>query len=253
MAERFAREDKLVGILAVDPSSELSGGALLGDRVRMTNLDCGDRIFLRSISSRGCLGGVSRTTEDIVRVMDAAGRDIIIIETIGVGQDECDVTHIAESSVLVLAPGLGDEIQFMKAGITEMADVFVVNKSDQPGSKRYFRALNQYNDWSASEKAWIPPIIETDALHNKGLDILHAAIKEHLAFVKAENGFAARRKERLSKEITKHAENAVASKLKDFLKNECVIDSVITDIINGDTDPYSGADSLVKRFFLSQR
>lgn len=253
LADRFAHENSSVGILAVDPSSELSGGALLGDRVRMVNLEYGDRIFIRSISSRGCLGGVSRTTENIVRVMDAAGRDVIIIETIGVGQDECAVTRIAETSILVLVPGLGDEIQFMKAGITEMADVFVINKSDQPGAKRYFNVLNQHNDSSVWKNGWVPPIVETDALHNKGINTLHTVINEHLAFVKTQNGYSGRRTERLRKEIMKRVEDTVRGSLAYFLENECDFDAVVNNIVEGRKDPYSEAERILSQFYEKLR
>ena len=195
------------------------------------------------------MGGVSRTTENIVRVMDASGRDFIIIETIGVGQDECDVTRLAETSILVLAPGLGDEIQFLKAGITEMADVFVVNKTDQPGAKRYFHVLNQYNDSAALKTAWVPPIVETDALHNRGVDTLHTVINEHLGFVKIHKDLSVRRNERLRREVMKLVDDGVRKKLADFLEHECDIEPVIQNIVNGIEDPYSGADRILNQFY----
>lgn len=249
LADRFAQENRSVAILAVDPSSELSGGALLGDRVRMVNLEHDDRIFIRSVSSRGCMGGVSRATENIVRVMDAVGRDPIIIETIGVGQDECDVTWIAETSILVLAPGLGDEIQFLKAGITEMADVFVINKSDQPGSKRYFYVLNEYNDLYAGITEWLPPIVETAALHNRGIDTLHTVVNEHLALVATHKDVSGRRNDRLREEIMRKIENTVRKDLTNFLEQECDMELVIQNIVNGSDDPYSAADRILKQFY----
>ncbi len=249
LAERFVNRKCSVAILAVDPSSEVSGGALLGDRIRMSHLQQGNEIFIRSLSSRGCLGGISQATENVVRVLDAAGRDVIIIETVGVGQDECDVTHVADTSIVVLAPGLGDDIQALKAGITELADIFVINKMDQVGAERFASMLRQLTHYTAGSASRIVPILETIATRDVGVDAVMNCIDAELLFLENQSSLSDDRKHRLRKEIVRRAEHALHAQLLQFLDKEACFEGILQDVWQGNQDPYSASEAVVNRFY----
>jgi LAO/AO transport system kinase len=178
LAQAYRREEQTVGIVAVDPSSPFTGGALLGDRIRMTELYTDPGVFIRSMATRGALGGLARATSDAVDVLDAAGFDVILIETVGVGQDEVDVVRAAQTTAVVLVPGLGDDIQAIKAGILEIADVFVVNKADREGADRAVAELSMMLDFTP-ERIWRPPIVKTVAPRGEGIDATVAALEAH--------------------------------------------------------------------------
>src|SRR5215470_9088634 len=178
MAQAYRRRGKRVGIVAVDPSSPFSGGAILGDRIRMAEIYTDPGVFIRSMATRGALGGLARATWDAVDVLDAAGYDVVLIETVGVGQDEVDVVRAAESVAVVLVPGLGDDIQAIKAGILEIGDVFVVNKADRDGADRTAAELAMMLDLSALE-AWRPPIVRTVAPRGEGIAETVGALAAH--------------------------------------------------------------------------
>ncbi len=180
LAQLWRREGKRVGIVAVDPSSPFTGGAILGDRIRMSEIYTDPGVFIRSMATRGSLGGLARATSDAVDVLDAAGFDVVVIETVGVGQDEVDIVKAAETTVVVLPPGLGDDIQAIKAGILEIADVFLVNKADREGAARTEAELAMMLDLTAA-KSWRPPIVRTVAPANQGIPEAVAAIASHAA------------------------------------------------------------------------
>jgi LAO/AO transport system kinase len=165
MVEVFRKEGKSVGVVAVDPTSPFTGGAILGDRVRMQRHATDDGVFIRSLATRGCLGGLTRSTQDIVNVMDAMAKDIIIVETVGVGQDEVDIVNLAHTSVVVLVPGMGDEIQAIKAGIIEIGDIFIINKCDRDGTDKTEYELRMVLEMGKKrEDGWEPPIFRTEAI-----------------------------------------------------------------------------------------
>ncbi|HYT31809.1 MAG TPA: methylmalonyl Co-A mutase-associated GTPase MeaB, partial [Thermoanaerobaculia bacterium] len=175
LAQAYRRRGKTVGIVAVDPSSPFSGGAILGDRIRMTELYTDPGVFIRSMATRGTLGGLARATSDAVDILDAAGFDVVLIETVGVGQDEVEVVKAAETTAVVLVPGLGDDIQAIKAGILEIADVFVVNKADREGADRTCAELSMMLDLT-QDRGWRPPIVRTVAIRDDGTAALLEAL-----------------------------------------------------------------------------
>src|SRR5512140_3295682 len=199
LAKLARGEGKRVGIVAVDPSSPFSGGAILGDRIRMQELYTDPGVLIRSMATRGNLGGLSRATADAVDVLDAAGFDEILVETVGVGQDEVEVFRLAESCVVVLTPGMGDDIQAIKAGLMEVADLFVVNKSDRDGADRVVREILQMLELG-EHGAWIPPILKTIATTGAGIDDLIGKLAEHRKFLDGPHG-AGRRRERTKMRI----------------------------------------------------
>ncbi|MCI0337619.1 MAG: methylmalonyl Co-A mutase-associated GTPase MeaB [Acidobacteria bacterium] len=182
LALHYRALGKLVGIIAVDPSSPFSGGAILGDRIRMQTLANDPNVFIRSMATRGNLGGLARATVDAVAVLDAAGYDRILIETVGVGQDEVDIVKAADVSVVVLVPGMGDDIQAMKAGIMEIGDIFVINKAEREGVERAERELNALLEMSERSDGWKPPIVRTVATQNRGIAEFTAAIESYGSF-----------------------------------------------------------------------
>ena len=176
LAVAYRRNGKLLGIVAVDPSSPFTGGAILGDRIRMQTLGVDPGIYIRSMATRGHLGGLARTTADVVTVLDAAGRNPIIVETVGVGQDEIEIVKLADVSVVVLVPGMGDDVQALKAGIMEIGDIFVINKCDRPGTEKMERAVLAMLSLSNRSDGWFPPVVKTIATQGEGIDTLVESI-----------------------------------------------------------------------------
>jgi LAO/AO transport system kinase len=174
------REGKQVGVIAVDPTSPYTGGAVLGDRIRMLSHHADSGVFIRSMATRGCLGGLAAATTDMTLLLDAAGKDVILIETVGVGQDEVEIAKLADATVVVLVPGMGDDVQAIKAGIMEIADVFVINKSDQPGADRVQREIKAIQSLSTRQDGWVPPIVHTVATEGQGIDQALAAVRSFL-------------------------------------------------------------------------
>ena len=180
LAVAYRRESSYVGVVAVDPSSPFTGGAILGDRIRMQALSTDPGIFIRSMATRGHLGGLAAATADVIRILDAAARNPILVETVGVGQDEIDIVKLADVSVVVLVPGMGDDIQALKAGIMEIADIFVINKCDRPGVEKMEHALTAILSLAHRDDGWIPPIVKTIASEGSGIDELRAQIVAYL-------------------------------------------------------------------------
>ncbi len=193
LAALLRTRGKTVGILAVDPSSPFSGGALLGDRIRMQTQANDAGTYIRSMATRGSLGGVSRATLDAARVLDAAGKEYILIETVGVGQAEVEIARLADVTLVLLTPGMGDDVQAMKAGVMEIADVFVLNKSDLPGAERVEQEVQSLLSVAPRTEKWQPPIVKTVATENKGVEQLLEAIERYLDFSKAGGRWKQRR------------------------------------------------------------
>ena len=178
---------RTVGIIAVDPTSPYTGGAILGDRIRMQEHFSDPGIYIRSMATRGSLGGLARTTADVTTVLDASGRDVILVETVGVGQDEIDIVRLADITVVILVPGMGDDVQTIKAGIMEIADIFVINKSDREGAERVEREIRALQSLALRHDGWTPPIVKTVASEGIGVDDLAAAIANYEAYLQREN------------------------------------------------------------------
>ncbi|HEX8810560.1 MAG TPA: methylmalonyl Co-A mutase-associated GTPase MeaB [Terracidiphilus sp.] len=187
LAKHYRKHDRTVGIIAVYPSSPYTGGAILGDRIRMQDHFSDPGIYIRSMATRGSLGGLARTTADVAMVMDAAGRDLIMIETVGVGQDEVDIVRLADITVVILVPGMGDDVQSIKAGIMEIADIFVINKSDREGAERVEREIRALQSLAIRSDHWAPPIVKTVASDGTGIGELVGAIAEYEAYLQKEN------------------------------------------------------------------
>ena len=195
LARALRAEGKKVGILAVDPTSPFSGGAILGDRIRMNHIADDPGIFIRSMATRGALGGLARATQDAIDLLDAAGFDVVLVETVGVGQDEVDVVSCVQTCVVVLIPGMGDEIQALKAGIMEVADIFVINKADRDGVEKVEREIEGMKSLSPT-RPWDSPVLRTVAAHGEGIGELLTRIREHGVWLRAHGGLQAKARER---------------------------------------------------------
>ncbi len=187
MARLYRKENRTVGIIAVDPTSPYTGGAILGDRIRMQEHYSDPGIYIRSMATRGSLGGLARTTADVTTVLDASGRDVILVETVGVGQDEIDIVRLADITVVILVPGMGDDVQTIKAGIMEIADIFVINKSDREGAERVEREIRALQSLATRHDGWTPPIVKTVASDGTGVPELASAIGEYEAYLQKDN------------------------------------------------------------------
>jgi LAO/AO transport system kinase len=234
-----------VGVLAVDPSSPFSGGALLGDRVRMQDHALDREVYIRSMASRGHLGGLAWTTPQALRVLDAAGCDVILIETVGVGQSEVEVAGLADTTLVLLAPGMGDGIQAAKAGILEIGDLYVVNKADRDGAdtlRRDLRSMLTLAD--RPEGDWRPPIVKTVASRGEGLDEVAAEIDRHAGWLRATGELAARRTRRARDEIEAIAVTALRERWGD-VHGRSELDELAAAVAGGESDPYTAAETLL--------
>ena len=187
LARFYRKEGRSIGIIAVDPSSPYTGGAILGDRIRMQEHFSDPGIYIRSMATRGSLGGLARTTADVTAVLDASGRDMVLVETVGVGQDEVDIVRLANITIVILVPGMGDDVQSIKAGIMEIADIFVINKSDHQGAERVEREVKTLQSLAVRSDNWIPPVVKTVASEGKGIEELADAIRHFEDYLKKEN------------------------------------------------------------------
>jgi LAO/AO transport system kinase len=241
------RKDLRVGVLAVDPTSPFSGGALLGDRVRMQEHATDPGVFIRSMASRGHLGGLSWATPQALRVLDAAGCDVVLIETVGVGQSEVEVAGLADTTLVLVAPGMGDGIQAAKAGILEIADVFVVNKADRDGADQTVRELKHGLSLARRERSgpsWRPPVVRAVAARGEGIDDLMAAMDEHRAWLVDRGELELRRQARAAAEVEAIALQQLRSRLGD-LRGGTALDQLAKRVASGEVDPYAAADDLI--------
>ena len=252
LAAYYRTRDERVGIIAVDPSSPFTGGALLGDRIRMQNMATDPGIFIRSMASRGHLGGLARATTDAVAILDAAGYNKVIIETVGVGQDEVDIVKTADVTVVVLVPGMGDGVQAMKAGIMEIGDVFAINKADRDGVLRTERELEMLLSISERPDGWTPPIVKTVATEGSGTEALAGAIGDY-------QGFIASHPEQADGKRARIAEHRIIELLRERLLQRALAKSVsraelremASSVAERRRDPYSVVDEIIARLGIS--
>jgi LAO/AO transport system kinase len=245
LVSAYRKAGQRVGVLAVDPSSPFSGGALLGDRVRMQDHATDAGVFIRSMASRGHLGGLAWTTPQALRVLDAAGFDTILVETVGVGQSEVEIAGMADTTLVLLAPGMGDGIQAAKAGILEVGDIYVVNKADRDGANtvtRDLRAMLALADHTEGD--WLPPILKTVASRNEGMDELVAKIDERLTWMRGNGELERRRRSRARDEIEAIAMTALRARFA-HLHGDARLDVLAAKVADGDADPYAAADELI--------
>ncbi|MCW2498063.1 methylmalonyl Co-A mutase-associated GTPase MeaB [Jatrophihabitans sp.] len=239
-----ARGDR-VGVLAVDPSSPFSGGALLGDRIRMAEHTADDGVFIRSMASRGQLGGLSAAVPQALRVLDAAGCDVILVETVGVGQAEVEIASLADTTILVLAPGLGDAIQAAKAGVVEIADVYAVNKADRGGAEQVTRDLRQVQSMTAGRhEGWTAAILKLSAASGEGVAELLAAIDAHRAWLGDSGELAVRQQRRAATEIEAIAVGEVRQRFA-HVHGSDALDEAAARVVAGESDPYTAAEALI--------
>lgn len=236
-----------VGIICVDPSSPFSGGAILGDRIRMATLGLDKNVFIRSMATRGNLGGLSRATVDAVAVLDAAGFEIIIVETVGVGQDEVEIVKTADVSVVVLVPGMGDDIQAIKAGIMEIGDVFVINKADREGVLRTQKELDALLSLAHRPDMWHPPVVKTVATENKGIEDLSAAIESYGAFQREGDAGLARKQAIAKWRLTELVQERLLADLLSKNGTRDKLDELSTQIAEKTKDPYTAVDDLLQK------
>ena len=241
LVRAFREQDKRVAVIAVDPSSPFSGGALLGDRVRMGDHATDPGVFIRSMATRGHLGGLSWATPQALRVLDAAGFDVVLVETVGVGQSEVEVVALADTTVVLLAPGMGDGIQAAKAGILEIADVFVVNKADRDGADQTARDLKYMISLGRRDRtgpAWRPPVVKTVAARSEGLDRVVEAIADHHSWMAEHGELTERRLRRAGAEIEAIAVERVRTRLGPA-------DDLAKRVVSGELDPFAAAEQLI--------
>ncbi|HEV3456277.1 MAG TPA: methylmalonyl Co-A mutase-associated GTPase MeaB [Thermoanaerobaculia bacterium] len=248
LARRCRQRGDTVGILAVDPTSPFTGGALLGDRIRMQSLYTDPGVFIRSMATRGAMGGLARASRDAVDVLDAAGFDWVLVETVGVGQDEVDVVRTVDSVVLVTVPGLGDDIQAIKAGILEIADVFVINKADREGVERTFKDLQMMLS-IGEHGVWLPPVLKAIALRDEGLDLLLAEVERHREHLTASGELEARRRSHLKLRV----ETLLKERVVTAADRVMGLDREVDRGFAAKLDPYQVADRLFAGVVDSER
>ncbi|MFC2009130.1 methylmalonyl Co-A mutase-associated GTPase MeaB [Chloroflexota bacterium] len=243
----FRSRGMTVGVVAIDPTSPLTGGAILGDRVRMQRHSADPGVFIRSVATRGWLGGLARAAVGMIHVMDAMGKDVVLVETVGIGQQEVDVTRLADTSVFVLTPGSGDAIQMMKAGILEVADIFVVNKADQEGAARMKTELQAMLSMTSSlPDEGQSPIVLTEALNDRGIEELTGEILKHRESLASHGGLEKRQRERARLELTE----AIESSLRDYIisgVDEASLDKLVDDLVQRRISPQAAASQIVNR------
>ncbi|HDS01536.1 MAG TPA: methylmalonyl Co-A mutase-associated GTPase MeaB [candidate division Zixibacteria bacterium] len=249
ITEILVNDGNRVGIIAVDPSSPFTGGAFLGDRIRMQNLSSNENVFIRSMATRGSMGGLARATKDVSMVYDAYGFDYILIETVGVGQVELDIVDAADTVVVAIVPESGDVIQAMKAGLMEIANVFCVNKADREGSDRVISELNHLLQLKRERADWGYPVIPTSAVKKEGIDLLIKAIMQHKDYLMESGRFKANRKEQIRKDIIEHIRTMLSANIEDQLHSAETFENLLEDIYNRKNDPVKTAMELYDRHY----
>lgn len=240
----YRKDGKKIGIIAIDPTSPFSGGALLGDRVRMTELILDKDVFIRSMGTRGMLGGLAGAVYDVVEILDASGKDIILVETVGVGQAEVDIMKISDTTIVVTVPGLGDSIQAMKAGVMEIADIYVVNKADRPGVEQTIMEIENLVELSNNKNI---PIIKTTAKTGEGISKLIEAIDEHQNYLEKNSKLKEKRKIRYETELIEIIRNHLLNMIYDESIVKQKIDTIVDKILSKETDPYTAAEEIMGR------
>jgi len=252
LAREYRKQQRTVGIIAVDPTSPYTGGAILGDRIRMQAHHADPGIYIRSMATRGCLGGLARATTDVATVLDASGKDLVLIETVGVGQDEVDIVRLADITVVILVPGMGDDVQTIKAGIMEIADIFVINKSDREGADRVEREIRAMQTLAVRKDQWTPPIAKTVATEGKGVSELATAIAAYDEFL-AKNDLLLKKKiSNWRERLIEMLREALLQRLLRERMDENELARLAAEIAEHRRDPYSLVEEIVGGLALSQ-
>lgn len=247
LARHYRDAGVRVGVVAVDPTSPFTGGAILGDRIRMQE-NLGDPgFYVRSMATRGSLGGLARTTADVASVIEASGKDVILIETVGVGQDEIDIVRLSDVTIVVLVPGMGDDVQSLKAGIMEIADLFVVNKADREGADRVEKEVRAMQSLAGSHSGWVPPVVKTTATSGEGIDRLVSAIAKMKQWLESDSRMEARRKKYWRERIIDMMRHALMRQAREHGLSDAELENHAARVTSGQEDPYRLVPELVAR------
>lgn len=246
IAKEYRKQGKTVGIIAVDPTSPFTGGAILGDRIRMNALTMDEGVFIRSMGTRGSLGGLSHKTADAVKAMDAFGKDVVIVETVGVGQSEVDIVKAADTTMVVLIPGMGDDIQAIKAGILEIGDLFTINKSDLDGADKLVREINMMLDLDSLMTDWRPPIQKVVANQGEGISELVSNVQKHREYITEKGILAERRTKRAKDEMLDILGSDVSKYIKSKIVDTGRLDGYVEKFRSHEADPYTTVQSILK-------
>ena len=244
LARHYRKDNRTIGIIAVDPTSPYTGGAVLGDRIRMQDHFSDPGIYIRSMATRGSLGGLARTTADVATVLDASGRELILIETVGVGQDEIDIVRLADITIVILVPGMGDDVQTIKAGIMEIADIFVINKSDREGAERVEREIRALQSLATRSDNWTPPIVKTVATAGTGVKELAAAIAEYEGYLQKENLALKRTIQNWQERIIEMLREALLDKAREQL-GDGQVTRYAAEVAQHKRDPYTLVEEII--------
>ena len=244
LAKQYRKQNQTVGIIAVDPTSPYTGGAILGDRIRMQDHFSDPGIYIRSMATRGALGGLARATADVATVLDASGRDLVMIETVGVGQDEVDIVRVADVTIVILVPGMGDDVQSIKAGIMEIADIFVINKSDREGADRVEREIRALQSLAIRSDRWTPTIVKTVATEGTGVPELVTAIADYQAYLEEANLTLQRRVENWQERLVEMLRDALLEKARSQFVDGSVA-RYAAEVAEHKRDPYTLVEEII--------
>jgi LAO/AO transport system kinase len=244
LAKHYRRQQKRVGIIAVDPTSPFTGGAILGDRIRMTDLYTDRGVFIRSMATRGFMGGLAKATNDVVDLLDASGFDVVLVETVGVGQDEIDVIRTVQTNIVILVPGMGDDIQAIKAGIMEIGDIFVVNKADRPGADRTVTEITMMMSLVEEHGDYVPPIVKAVASRGEGIEELDEAIVHHRGYLESSGELDRRNRERVRIRIETMLKEKFMNRLMMASPN---FDQILDDVVHKRNNPHDAAEDVLRR------
>src|SRR5215470_13821610 len=247
LAREYRKQERTAGIIAVDPTSPYTGGAILGDRIRMQAHHADPGIFIRSMATRGHLGGLARATTDVATVLDAAGKDMVLIETVGVGQDEVDIVRLADITVVILVPGMGDDVQTIKAGIMEIADIFVINKSDREGADRVEREIRAMQTLAPRRDRWTPPIIKTVAMDGRGIPELAAAIVNYEQFLEQKDLLLKKKISNWRERLVEMFRDALLDRLLSERLSQEELSRLASEVAEHRRDPYSLVEEMVNK------
>lgn len=251
LAKHYRKQNQTVGIIAVDPTSPYTGGAILGDRIRMQDHFSDPGIYIRSMATRGSLGGLARATSDVATILDASGRDLVMIETVGVGQDEVDIVRVADVTIVILVPGMGDDVQSIKAGIMEIADIFVINKSDREGADRVEREIRGLQSLAMRSDRWTPPIVKTVATEGTGIPELVTAIADYHAYLEKENLTLPHRVQHWQERLVEMLRDALLEKARSQFVDGSVA-RYAAEVAEHKRDPYTLVEEIVGKMEKSE-
>ena len=248
LAHYYRKQDRTVGIVAIDPTSPYTGGAILGDRIRMHAHSADQGIFIRSMATRGFLGGLARTTADVTTVLDASGKDIVLVETVGVGQDEVDIVRLAEVTIVILVPGMGDDVQTIKAGIMEIADIFVINKTDREGADQVEKEIRAMQSLAMRGDDWTPTIVKTVATQGEGITEVAAAIAEYQDYMKKDGRLLKKQTENWSERLIEMIRQELLERVVEQRLSDGELAKYATEVAEHRRDPYTLVEEIVSNF-----